>query len=84
MLIGDTFFPLFGLDQDRICFISEIALDSPCSAKLVRLEKVFRWGKFTSELQNVNFLHRPKPLNQILPTKLHNLNKTNQKNENRC
>ena len=27
MLIGDTFFPLFGLDQDRICFISEIALD---------------------------------------------------------
>ena len=36
MLIGDTFFPLFGLDQDRICFISEIALD--CA--MVRLENI--------------------------------------------
>ena len=37
MLIGDTFLPLFGLDQDRICFISEIALD--CA--MVRFEKRF-------------------------------------------
>ena len=36
MLIGDTFLPLFGLDQDRICFISEIALD--CA--MVRLENI--------------------------------------------
>ena len=50
MLIGDTFFPLFGLDQDRICFISEIALD--CAR--VRLEK-------KNSTENVHITFDPHP-----------------------